>query len=275
MSNVAQLLDEQVGIFEGISNEAYHAGAGLSSSGLKYLAKSPAHYRAYKENPPEPSAEMRMGTAAHGAILEGYLENGMILKAPGSTRNTNLYKDFVKANPGRIHLMEDEFEAVHRMRDAVLSHPVARSLLSGGKAEQSAFWRDPETDTLCKCRPDYLRPDGLVVDLKTSLSAARKDFQRSMLDFKYHWQTAWYLNGLSLLTGKALENFVHIVVERVPPYGVGIFVLDNASIEKARSDIRQLLSRYADCVHSDEWPTYPAEIQNIELPHWVFEQELV
>lgn len=275
MKSTAQKLENQVGIFDGITNEKYHAADGLSSSGLKYLAKSPAHYQEYKQNPPEPTAQMRLGTAAHGAILEEYLEKGEILKAPGSTRSTNLYKDFVKANPGKIHLLEDEFEQVSRIRDAVLSHPIASTLLRGGKAEQSAFWIDPETGVLCKCRPDYMRDDGLVIDLKTSQSAALADFQSSVISLRYHWQSAWYLNGLSLLLNRPLENFVHLVVESQAPFGIGIYVLDNVSIEKAREDVRKILLRYVDCVHTGEWPTYPADIQNISLPHWAFDKELV
>lgn len=263
----------QTGIFDGIPNKNYHATEGLSSSGLKRLAQSPAHYREYKLNPPEPTPSMAFGTAVHLAVLENGLDNGGILLAPGSTRSTSLYKDFVKANPTAICLLEDEYSRVGSIVTAVKNHPTARELLSGGKAEQSAFWE--QDGILCKCRPDYLRNDGTVIDLKTTGDASPEEFQRSIVKWGYHWQSAWYLDGLSKLLDKPLENFVHLVVETTAPFGIGIYVLDNGSLDKAREDISKLITRYTDSLHTGEWPAYSTAIQNIGIPHWAFGKEIL
>lgn len=270
MSTAAATQKSVIGIFDGIANENYHAEPGLSSSGLKHLAKSPAHYLEYKMNPPEQTPQMMLGTAAHRAVLERGLDSGLVLKAPGSTRSTNLFKDFAGQNPHAICLPESEFSRVEGIANAVARHPVASKLLSQGKAEQSAFWE--QGGVLCKARPDYLRDDGVVIDLKTSADASVDGFQRSIMKFGYHWQSAWYLDGLSKLLGKPLENFVHLVVESEAPYGIGIYVLDNGSLDKAREDVQKLQARYRECLHTGEWPSYPENIQNIAIPHWAFER---
>lgn len=125
-----------------MSNADYHASPGMSSSGLKYLARSPAHYKAYKETGIAQTANMRLGSAIHAMALE----NGSgVLQAPGSTRNTNLYKEFEKAHPGQILLLEDEMDDARRAADSVLAHPAARRLLTSGAPELSGFWNDPNT----------------------------------------------------------------------------------------------------------------------------------
>ena len=265
---------ESNGIYSDISNADYHAHPALSSSGLKYLAKSPAHYLEYKNNPPESSSALLIGSAVHAGFLEDGFSNGMILKAPGSTRATKLYKEFAEANPKGIILLEDEFENVGNVVEALWKHPTVVKLMKDGKAEQSAFWTDPQTGIQCKCRPDYLTSE-LVIDLKTTQDASIDAFQGSVAKYKYHWQTAWYLDGLSLILGKQLENFVHVVVEKEPPYAIGVYVLDNGSLDKARADIEKLKIRFAEALHTGEWQSITTEIQNISIPHWAFYQEVL
>ncbi|MEB3212414.1 MAG: hypothetical protein VKL39_13730, partial [Leptolyngbyaceae bacterium] len=56
VNSVEELWDlEQRGALLGlirVPNEAYHAGPGVSSTDLKKLLESPAHYKAHKKNPP-------------------------------------------------------------------------------------------------------------------------------------------------------------------------------------------------------------------------------
>lgn len=260
-------------LIENMTNADYHAHAALSSTGLKYLAQSPAHYKAYRDNPPEQTSALLIGSAVHAAFLENGLGK-LVLKAPGSTRSTNLYKDFVKANSGVICLLEDEYEDVQRITEALSDHPLVTELMKNGKPEVSAFWTCPETGIQGKCRPDFLRDDGLVIDLKTTQDASADAFRGAIGSYKYHWQTAWYLDGLSQVLNKGFENFVHIAVEKTTPYGIGVYVLDNGSIDKAREDIKILKERYADALHTGEWKTYKPEIQNVSIPNWLFEKGL-
>jgi hypothetical protein len=258
------------GIIENMDPKKYHASPELSASGLVRLAQSPAHYRFAKDNQMDQTPDMRMGSAIHG------LKHGdqKILRCDVSTRNTKAYKEMADANPDAIILLGDEYENALRVIDALEKHPLARELYSKGRAEVSAFWTDPEAGVPCKARADFLRDDGIIIDLKTTVDASRGTFERNIMVRKYHWQSAFYLDGFGQIMGKQLENFVHIVVEKEAPFGIGVYVLDNGSLDKAREDLKVLKERFAHCLHTGEWPGYETQIQNIGLPAWAFSVEV-
>lgn len=269
-------MSTETGIFFDHSGDEYRKRPGLNFSGLKELHKSPAHYRAYLKAPREMTKDLLIGSAVHAGFLENGFDTGLVKIAPGSTRATKIYKEFAEANASAILLLEDEAEQVKAMIAALHAHPTVAALFAKpGRAEVSAYWTDLETGIACKCRPDKLTDDALVIDLKTTVDASPQGFQSSIAKFKYHWQSAWYLDGIGALLGKSLQNFVHVAVEKEPPYGIGIYVLDDASIEKARQDIAALRARYAECLHTGEWPSYLAEIQNISIPNYEFFKEVV
>ena len=53
-----------------IPNKEYRAMDGVSSSDLKKMAKSPAHFRYWKDNPEEDTPSLLFGRAVHKYILE-------------------------------------------------------------------------------------------------------------------------------------------------------------------------------------------------------------
>jgi hypothetical protein len=263
------------GVFQDITNEAYHSGPGLSSSGVIRLKQSPSHYWEYKNNPPTQTTAMKLGTAFHTLILEpeSFRKNYAILKDFGDCRkveNKAAKAAFIAENENKLLLTQEEHENLLKMESALRSHKLAARLLTGGKAEQSVFWTDNETQVLCKCRPDFLRSDGIVIDLKTSDDASLPQFQKSISKFQYHIQSAFYLDGISQALNEPLTDFIHVVVEKNPPYGVGIYTLDDGSLNKAREEIRDLLKLFSECLNKNQWPGYIEEIQNISIPAWMF-----
>jgi exodeoxyribonuclease VIII len=60
------------GIYADLSNADYHAGEGISKSGLDLINANPATYRYVKDNQEErvETPDMRIGTALHAAVLE-------------------------------------------------------------------------------------------------------------------------------------------------------------------------------------------------------------
>jgi hypothetical protein len=268
--------DFMTGIYPDMSSEEYHKGIGLSFTGLKILSqKSPAHYRAHVESPKEPTPAMLLGQAVHCAVLEPVLFAATYAVAPKVDKRTKLGKEtfavFESENRGKIILDAEDAEQVKAIQEAVRSHPQASQILKGGVAENSAFWTDPTTGALCKVRPDYLRVnDGLIVDLKTTEDASPRGFERSIMQYMYHVQTAFYCEGLTQVTGKPFTEFVHIVVEKQAPYAVALYVLDDASIEKAREQMQDGLRKYAECLKTNQWPGYDSEIQPMSLPSWAW-----
>jgi hypothetical protein len=50
--------------------EAYHAHPAVGHTGLVKVSRSPAHFKEYRDNPPEPTPAKAFGHAIHAAILE-------------------------------------------------------------------------------------------------------------------------------------------------------------------------------------------------------------
>lgn len=178
--------------------------------------------------------------------------------------------EWEKVNEHRTILNPEQWKTIHAMRDALMAHPAANALLTGvpGKAEKSVYWIDATTGVLCRCRPDWWRDDNLIVDLKTTEDASPEGFARSIAKFRYDVQDAFYTDGVQQATGKRPKAFVFIAVEKKPPYGVGVYVLDAETKDLGRAQYQHDLRVYAECMRTGEWPGYGDKIQTISLPAW-------
>lgn len=195
-----------------------------------------------------------------------------LLRANGQpvTLWSDVLAEWTENNPSRIILTPETWDQLHSMANAVHSHPAAGALLTGcpGEAEKSVYWNDAITGVLCRCRPDWWRDDNVIVDLKTTEDASPEGFAKSMANYRYDVQAAYYLDGVQQATGKRPKAFVFIAVEKKPPYGVGVYVLDSDSLELGRAQYQHDLRIYAECVRTGEWPGYGDKIQTISLPAW-------
>lgn len=195
-----------------------------------------------------------------------------LLRANGQpvTLWSDVLAEWTENNPGRIVLSPEVWDQLHSMRDAVHNHPAAHALLTSvpGEAEKSVYWIDPTTGVLCRCRPDWWRDDYVLVDVKTTDDASPEGFAKSMANWRYDVQAPYYMDGVKLATGRDVKAFVFIAVEKKPPYAVGVYVLDSASLELGRAQYQHDLRVYAECLANDNWPGYGDKIQTINMPAW-------
>lgn len=178
------------------------------------------------------------------------------------------YANYLQAIDGKEVISQDQLDIATGVVESIRKHPKAAALLSGGEAEVSLFWDDSETGYQCKGRVDYLRPGGVIVDLKTTKDASLNEFKRSIANFGYHRQQAMYKDGYAAATGNECAAFVFVAVETKPPYAVGVYMLDDESEQKGRNEYQELLKQFASCQESGEWPAYSDDIEIIELPNW-------
>ncbi|MFC5707582.1 PD-(D/E)XK nuclease-like domain-containing protein [Aeromonas eucrenophila] len=133
-----------------------------------------------------------------------------------------LKEQFMQGAGSREVLTANEYQHALRYREAVLAHPEAAVLLDEGVAESSLYWHHPETKALLKCRPDWMRPDHVLVDLKFVRNASPSGFARDGSAHNYHVQDAHYCDGYETLTGHK-PSFVFVAVEKDGPLGRDVF----------------------------------------------------
>jgi exodeoxyribonuclease VIII len=151
------------------------------------------------------------------------------------------------------------------MKESVLKHPQAASLIFGGLVEHSLFWEDPHSGIRCKTRPDVWHKN-MTVDLKTTASADERSFASSIASFGYHLQSAMNREGIFHNGGNDIITHTFVCVEKEWPYLVAVYILDQNTLDCAHNMFKNTLQQFKECVIRDEWPSY--ETKEISLPAW-------
>lgn len=265
------------GIHAGISFADYKAIDAMNNSKLKLFKRTPAHAHYALTQPDADTSAFRIGDAVHTAVLEPERFSREYVRAPRfdmrKTADKTAAAEWREAHQNKVGLISSEYDMACAMRDAAWSHPLARELLSGaGQNEATVIWQDKPTKLLCKARPDRFttfRNWTTVVDVKTAENASVYAFEKACADYDYHMQAAWYLDGLNALAPHP-RRFIHLVIEKTPPYCVAAFELDDPAIDEGRLRCRDALDTYMDCMASGEWPGYPVGVEGIDIPAWAY-----
>jgi len=206
------------------------------------------------------------------------------IKAADKDSRFKLYEEeFDRLYSGKILLKSEQFEAILKMRASLQNHKGANEMLflSEGLAEKSAFWTDSETGILCKCRPDWLklrfgRASG-IADVKSCCNASADAFSKSIAQFSYDIQAAFYQDGVYAATGERVP-FYFIAVEKDAPHAVAVYRASDEMIVTGREKYRTGLHLIKWCRDNNLWPAYQpnGEIETIDLPRWAanYESEL-
>lgn len=260
-----------------LSNEAYHAGEGISNSGLALIGKSPAHYFGMKLDPKRPApvekAGQLEGTLAHCATLEPGEFDKRFVVGPDCRRGTKVWDAFeASLTPGQIGIKPDQRSVAFAQAASLRALPDVAALLAKGRPEVSAYWIDEKTGELCRCRPDWVHPvndEGeILLDVKTYSDASPREFARQVARKGYHLQDAFYSDGYEIASGKKVLGFVFAAVETTYPYAACACMLDDQGREVGRAEYRRLLDRYAECKRTNSWPGYSQAVELISLPAW-------
>lgn len=258
----------------------YQAIDAVNFSSLKSMRESPLHYYHTVHAKHEETPAEALGSAVHCAVLEPgrfaleYTAEPTFgdcrLKENKATRDA-----WRIANKGKKKLGLSDWDRLQAMHDAVHAHPDAHALLSRGNAEVTIQWVDPYTKIACKGRLDWIRED-CIVGLKTTKSNNFRSFQRSVEDYGYLLQWAWYQFGAALdpkLKLRRSEMF-EICVETVAPHDVVVYRVPQELIDDATEENRELLARVAECQKTGIWPGRAPGIVEFHRAKWaVREQE--
>lgn len=250
----------------------------VRSSGLKHLRRSPAHFKAWCEEPDKDSPQMALGRAFHCATLEREKFEATYAVEPdfGDCRfkeNKAKRDDWRAENAGRTPLSFDDHRAILGMRESVHRHPVVARLFADIHfTEQRLEAREPRFAGLTsQVTTDLIVPSkGIILDLKTTDDASSKNCERSVANFGYAMQAAHYI-AVQELRNLAIKAFLFAFVERDPPYAVNVVMLDSDVIQWAFSERDKLLELQARCLAENRWPAYDEHIHTITLPKWARE----
>ncbi|AZV94465.1 PD-(D/E)XK nuclease-like domain-containing protein [Pseudomonas sp. S 311-6] len=288
-------LEPAAGLLPDLDIDAYHRSAGISKTGLDRINRSPATFYALTLDPNRPPEKERggqlEGQLAHCAILEpgefskryAVLPHDAPRRPTDAQRNAKKPSDDSQAamdwwraweadNTGRLVITASQYEVAQRQAESVRRLPDIREALDAGQPEVSAFWRDPETGVLCRCRPDWSHPAGesgvVLLDVKTYSDASPSEFRRQCARKRYYVQDAYYSDGYARASGLSVLAFVFVAVETEYPFQASAVMLDAVSRQQGADDARRNLNTYAECMRTGQWPGYSSGIETVSLPNW-------
>ena len=274
--------------------DLYHAGPGISSSGLKEILKSPAHYQAAKAEPQADTTSLRFGRLVHMRLLEpdvfkatAYVrrEKPKEPERPADLADVNRKSkagkelldtweaswrpayaqsliDWENEGQGKELMSASEALVIENIAAVAEKNKLASAIFSRGDAEVSCYWTDEATGVLCKARADFMR-DGTIFDLKTCYNAQPREFRNAVAKYRYDLSAAFYIDGFE--TVAPVKNFAWIAVESAAPHCIGFYAADAETLATGRSDYRRALETFAACEKSGEWPGYEQTFLNLSL----------
>jgi len=250
--------------WKNISDEVYHNSLEytyvMTSSGLKEMARSPAHWHTMRTAPPtDPTAAMHFGSAFHAFMLGTHTVKAVEKKM--SFPKLLAEEKLLGPKAETILVSQEDYKHLSAMRDVLMENELANKIITHINAikEVSGFFNDPDFDLIGSIKPDIRIPElGLINDLKTTTDASQIGFPRSIRRFKYDWQGWWYLRGANALSHDYYDTFIIIAIEKVPPYGINLFQIQEG-LYYADMQIRPLLEDFETCLAADMWSCYPAD----------------
>ncbi|RYZ90346.1 MAG: hypothetical protein EOP04_04185 [Proteobacteria bacterium] len=259
------------GIYFNYPIEAYHSGDGISKTGLCAFDYAPAvyAYQYFQKPQRKESSSFKIGSAVH-SVMEGTFDEIYAIGPEVKSRAEKVWKDFEKANEGKIVLKPDEAKKVQTMGANLRSHrSIGKVLEDGGYYEASFYWIDHQTGILCKCRPDFISKDySTIIDFKTAAEVLRRPFQAVAYRYHYYVSAAFTLEGVQACTKVMPTRYVFASVQSTPPHLVAGYEATEEELSHGREFFRRNLGGLERCFENCEWPGLPEHILPLGLPSW-------
>ena len=254
----------------GIADADYRNARGLAQSSLKEFLVSPAHYLVSLDTKPEPTKAMQFGTAFHAEMLQQDPSQFYAVKekVDGRTKEGKSYNEnFAIENAGKVVIDTDEATALKGMRGSILRHITASGLMGALSHKEVAAFANYgiNGETRIKGLMDgYSERGEYAIDLKTAEDASPAGFRKAIWDRSYDLQQVHY-TWLLTCNNKPIKNFYFIVVEKKPPYAVGVYTINPASIAKTQVRWENAIQMFGDCQKDGDYPAYADSVVEIVL----------
>lgn len=256
-------------VITNMSNEVYHATAGISSSAVKAVyKKSLAHWKGEKINPNNPN--FAMGTAVHALLLEP--ERNLVVKGP-KTKTSVAFKEMKESlTDDQVLLTEVEYHVANRIAQGALANPnCAKALQHPDRVNEiSIIEKCPITSLTLKTRPDLMiESQQTVYDVKTTQDASPRGFGvTECVKYGYFLQGAHYVYVCSL-AGYDIREFSFIACEKKAPYLSHLHVMGPEVMEWATAELHKTLEIIARATDAKDYGTGWGDYTILEKPKWL------
>lgn len=248
-----------------------------SISELNLLDRAPIIYKhqILDGNKSKSSKAQEEGTLIHLCILEHDKFLKKVKPLPnGVDFRLKKFADLkeqieLEKQDGIFHVKQYEFDKYLEIRDAVLKISFAKDLLEEGAAEKTVIFDEESTGVRCRGRLDSCSiPGNFILDIKTTVDA--KNFLKSVVDYKYHKQAAFYLDGFDSVTApnEKPQEFYWIAVEKEAPYLCALYKASPEMLRIGRIEYRRQVELYKRCFMADSWPGISESVFTLDLPEW-------
>jgi hypothetical protein len=258
--------------------EQYHAVKAVSNSGIGLLLDCPARFKAWRDGGVEKETEsMLHGNVFHCLSLEPEAFSSRYAKKhhSGTTKGGKAEKEEAE-RAGLVQVKIDMYHSASEMAGAVRNHKLIGALFRQPDAmrEVSIYWLETVSGIIvpCKARIDWRGMFGksrVAIDLKSTTDASPEELKRSIYNYGYHRQGAWYQRALQA-AGIDVDAFVLVAVEKEEPYIVTPTTIAEPAIQKGTDECNEALEIYAKCETENDWPCYTEEIITLDLPPYAY-----
>lgn len=277
------------GVYSGIDGDSYHSGQlcvgpSISSTGLRTIfTKSPMAFWVNSplnpnRLPQEDGRHFILGRALHVLALgeKGFREQFVV--RPEEYDDGNGPKKWTRAakyckqweaeaeEMGLDILTPTELEQIKGMcglhpwqeglEDSGLrNNALVRAGILEGLIEHTVVAIDKETGIYLLSKPDTIPTASREAsDLKSTLSVAPGDLQRTLGDLRYDLQGAVISTCLEQAADFRLENFSLVFVCKQPPHEVAVRELRPFDLDASALDLQAALRTFAICMERGKWP---------------------
>lgn len=227
-------------MFEKISFKDYQNRKGLNQSSIKRILDNPQKWAlGYDEI--KMSSSMDFGSLCHDMILSPEeIENKYMFssfdKLDLRKKEHKIAKDIADFD-GKILISQQDKENAERVINSNLYF--LQEFINKDKGDCELSYFGDFNGVECKARFDYISSDRKhIVDLKFVQDSSKIGFSNSVAKFGYYIQASFYLDLIGA------ETFTFLAIEKTEPYMIGLYQIDNVSLDLGRDKIKKALEIY-------------------------------
>lgn len=223
---------------------------------IGHLQKGENHFLEKINNPNLSTDEMKFGSALHDAVLlpETFKDNyGYMPKFDKRTRTGKEgYDNYIGENPNKIFLSNDDLMKIENMKTILMGNDLVKSIYELCEKEVSMFSLD-KLGIRKKGRADLISVDEcLLADLKTTADCSPQAFLKSIINYGYDRQAAYYCDLATEITGKTFDTFIFITIEKTPPFEIAVYSLDKKFLDRGRELYHKGLVKFKKLLEMNE-----------------------